>query len=192
MEELGERRGINKYDHSEFQSHGRKKFGERGTLWQSLPRFSQIESVPCHRVKEEKSERQGTWVRGAGGSPEGRAELERTWKAAAYLHRNECQGLTVPGYTSRPHPIPTAQGARRQWASQPMSYLSDEGMPDFPVIPLSRPKAFTHCSLLSIIALAWACGDRSRVTDWDIGPQSQSLHDIMSESPVSPAKREKP
>lgn len=54
-------------------------------------------------------------------------------------------------------------------ASQPMSYLSDEGVPNFPVIPLSRPKAFTHCSLLPIIALAWACRDRSCVTNWGLG-----------------------
>lgn len=54
-----------------------------------------------------------------------------------------------------PLPFPPQLEDSSPSASHP-SHLSDEGMSDFPVIPLSRPKGVTHCSLLSIIALAWA------------------------------------
>lgn len=62
--------------------------------------------------------------------------------------------LTVPGHPPHSH----SQGAWLQWPLGPLSHLSDEGVPDFPVIPFSRPEAFTYCSLFPIVALAWAWG----------------------------------
>lgn len=41
--------------------------------------------------------------------------------------------------------------------------LSDEAVPDLPVIPLSRPEAVTHCSLLALVAVAWAVVHRHRM-----------------------------
>lgn len=143
------------------QSNRRKTFGEDRTLWRSPPRFSQIESVPHHKVKEEKSERRGTWVSGAGGPSEGRAGLKRIQKATAYLHGNECPG-TNSAWPSPPLAPPHSHSLRTV-ASPPISHLSDEGVSDFPVIPFSRPEAFTHCSLLRIIALAWAVVHGHRV-----------------------------
>lgn len=172
------------------QSNRRKTFGEDRTLWRSPPRFSQIESVPHHKVKEEKSERRGTWVSGAGGPSEGRAGLKRIQKATAYLHGNECPG-TNSAWPSPP-PAPPHSHSLRTVASPPISHLSDEGVSDFPVIPFSRPEAFTHCSLLRIIALAWAWEQikYDQLGTWDMWPQSQSLHDIISESQGSPVERQ--
>lgn len=125
-----------------------------------------------------------------GGPSEGRAGLKRIWKATAYLHGNECPG-TNNAWPSPP-PAPPHSHSLRTVASPPISHLSDEGVSDFPVIPFSRPEAFTHCSLLRIIALAWAWEQikYDQLGTWDMWPQSQSLHDIISESQGSPAERQ--
>ena len=67
-------------------------------------------------------------------------------------------------------------------AHQPISHLSDEGMSDFPVIPVSRSKIVTHCSLPAIIAMAWAWGQITydQQGTRDLWPRSPSLWNIIS------------
>ena len=67
-------------------------------------------------------------------------------------------------------------------AHQPISHLSDEGVSDFPVIPVSRSKSVTHCSLPAIIAMActWGQITHDQLGNRDLWPQSPSLWNTIS------------
>ena len=55
-------------------------------------------------------------------------------------------------------------------------------MSDFPVIPVSRSKSVTHCSLPAIIAMAWAWRQitHDQLGIRDLWPQSPSLWNTIS------------